>query len=56
MNNVIKCPKCSHEFSLELNCKRCEHKWRPRQDELPTVCPNPKCKSPYWNKPRKEKK
>ena len=32
-------------------CERCDHKWAPREDELPKVCP--KCKSPYWNIPRK---
>jgi DNA-directed RNA polymerase subunit RPC12/RpoP len=45
-------------------CLRCEHQWVPRglpemadgkkppeQDEEPRVCP--KCKSPYWNRPRK---
>jgi predicted Zn-ribbon and HTH transcriptional regulator len=33
-------------------CDRCGHRWVPRSklDELPTICP--KCKSPYWNKPR----
>lgn len=33
-------------------CERCSHEWIPRDKEQePTVCP--KCKSPYWNKPRK---
>ena len=33
-------------------CERCEHEWIPRNlDALPAVCP--KCKSPYWNRPRK---
>ena len=41
-----------------FRCERCEHEWIPRKPwsegkPLPTVCP--KCKSPYWNKPRKEK-
>ena len=33
-------------------CIRCNHEWVPRSkiDELPIICP--KCKSPYWNKPR----
>lgn len=41
-------------------CERCGHIWAPRQDKstdkktLPTVCP--RCKSPYWNSPRKNKK
>lgn len=42
------------------SCERCEghHRWIPRdwdqpkeQQTLPLVCP--KCKSPYWNRPRK---
>ncbi len=37
-------------------CERCGHEWIPRdaladEQTLPTICPS--CKSPYWNKPRK---
>ena len=33
-------------------CYRCLHAWKPLSiDERPAVCP--KCKSPYWNRPRK---
>ena len=36
-------------------CLRCDHKWVPRENsEKPTVCP--KCKSPYWDTPRKNGK
>jgi len=32
-------------------CERCEHEWVPRdKDQEPKVCP--KCKSPYWDRPR----
>lgn len=32
-------------------CNRCGHVWVKRNlDQEPKVCP--KCKSPYWNKPR----
>ncbi len=34
-------------------CERCRHEWVPRNEETPIICP--KCKSPYWNKPKKEK-
>jgi len=34
-------------------CERCSHKWVARNREEPRVCP--RCKSPYWNKPRKKK-
>lgn len=45
-------------------CERCGHEWIPRGaleeanagkalEGNPTVCP--KCKSPYWNKPREKK-
>jgi DNA-directed RNA polymerase subunit RPC12/RpoP len=34
------------------SCFRCNHKWVPREDnEKPLVCP--RCKSPYWDKERK---
>jgi len=33
-------------------CYRCYHSWNRRKKQLPKICP--KCKSPYWNKPRKE--
>lgn len=35
-------------------CERCKHTWTPREiNKEPRVCP--KCKSPYWNIPRKIK-
>jgi NAD-dependent SIR2 family protein deacetylase len=35
-------------------CERCDHEWLPRNRERkPKVCP--KCKSPYWNKPRQQR-
>ena len=36
-----------------LTCLRCGHCWVPRQEQV-TICP--KCKSPYWDKPRKQEK
>ena len=34
-------------------CHRCGHEWIPRnKKEIPRVCP--KCKSPYWDKPKKK--
>jgi len=37
----------------EFKCLRCDHPWNPRLAALPAVCP--RCKSPYWNKPRSKK-
>ena len=35
-----------------FKCERCNHEWIPNDINIePIVCP--KCKSPYWNKPRK---
>jgi Zn finger protein HypA/HybF involved in hydrogenase expression len=36
-------------------CERCSHKWISRENSthVPIVCP--KCHSPYWNIPRKNK-
>lgn len=37
-----------------FKCERCEHKWVPHDiKQEPIVCP--KCKSPYWNRPKKKK-
>ena len=33
------------------NCNRCNHKWIGKLAE-PKTCANPKCRTPYWNKPR----
>ncbi len=33
-------------------CERCTHEWIARGEGKPTVCP--KCKSPYWNIPKKK--
>lgn len=35
-----------------FQCERCKHIWTPRSkiEGIPTICP--KCKSPYWNKPK----
>ena len=35
-----------------LHCLRCGHDWYPRSPEAPKQCP--KCRSPYWNRPRKK--
>jgi len=35
-------------------CERCGHMWLPRGGKKPVVCS--KCKSPYWDTPRKNKK
>jgi Zn finger protein HypA/HybF involved in hydrogenase expression len=33
-------------------CERCDHTWVPREENVaPRVCP--KCKSPYWDRPRR---
>jgi len=38
-----------------FRCERCAHEWIPRNiEDEPRVCP--KCKSPYWNKPRRDTK
>lgn len=38
---------------MGYRCERCSHEWIPRgAEQEPFVCP--KCKSPYWNRPRKQ--
>jgi hypothetical protein len=37
---------------MGYRCERCAHEWVPKYDtQEPRVCP--KCKSPYWNRPRR---
>jgi len=36
---------------LECTCERCSHEWKSKGIN-PKVCP--KCKSPYWNMPKKQ--
>ncbi len=33
-------------------CNRCGYEFYPRHETLPQTCPNPRCRSPYWNKNR----
>ena len=39
-------------------CLRCGHEWQPRihktKNDKPVACP--KCRSPYYNKPRKNER
>ncbi len=38
---------------MGYRCELCEHEWIPRDLERdPEVCP--KCKSPYWDRPKKK--
>lgn len=34
-----------------FHCLRCDHGWIPRKPKKPLICP--KCKSAYWDRPRK---
>ena len=36
----------------KVKCFRCGYEWFPRKVTQPAHCPNRKCNSPYWNKPR----
>jgi uncharacterized paraquat-inducible protein A len=51
---MITCPSCGHEFEPQkLVCTRCGHEWYAKDpNKLPKVCPNLKCKSPYWDRER----
>jgi predicted amidophosphoribosyltransferase len=55
---MVTCPQCGHDFEpMKLRCLRCGHEWYPRDlHKPPKVCPNPKCKSPYWDRERRSKK
>jgi len=38
-----------------LSCLRCGYSWEAVSAKLPGTCPNKKCRSPYWSKPRQVK-
>lgn len=40
---------------MGYRCTRCSHEWLPMKSssEPPRICP--KCKSPYWDRPRRER-
>jgi hypothetical protein len=43
---------CMGETMLKAYiCERCRHTWVPAGIDKPRVCP--KCKSPYWDRPRR---
>lgn len=35
-----------------LKCCRCDHVWHPRKQGRPVLCPNMKCHSAYWDRPK----
>ena len=37
-------------------CERCGWVWMARTGEAPTRCANQACRSPYWDRPRKQPK
>jgi len=37
-----------------LRCQRCGHTWRPRTEDV-RQCPNPKCHTLFWDKPKGNK-
>ena len=51
---MVKSNTSSKYLILESNihnCNRCYHQWLGKL-ENPKTCANPKCRTPYWNKPR----
>lgn len=51
----MKNKKGANVLIVGNKCYRCDHSWRPNNiKRIPKVCP--KCKSPYWNKPRQKSK
>ena len=54
---VIKLPgKMGFLKSFVWHCLRCDHEWPPKATTAPKNCANPRCKSPYWFKPREPRK
>ena len=48
----LACATCG-AGRYEMRCTRCGHTWYPRvPGRAPKTCPNPMCKSPYFNRER----
>jgi len=43
------------KYPYKQKCLRCGHKWNSETETGPADGKCPKCRSPYWNKPRKNK-
>lgn len=44
---------CDSILDIFFNkCLRCGYAWPKKEGKTPGTCANPKCKSPYWNKPK----
>jgi len=41
--------------TLQYICERCGHAWTARYPTKPPPRTCPKCKSPYWDRPRQRK-
>jgi hypothetical protein len=57
--NLVTCPHCGKDFHLKnkLKCLRCGYEWYAKDPEKPPkTCPNPKCKSSYWDRERMQSK
>ena len=39
----------------QYTCERCSHVWLPKRPDsvMPKTCANAKCRSPYWDTPRR---
>jgi len=54
-NSIMKQEEGAKVWILGNKCYRCGHEWKPNNiNEIPRVCP--KCKNPYWDRPRQKKK
>jgi hypothetical protein len=42
-----------HRKRKPVTCLRCGWTWVPYGRTTPARCANPKCRSPYWHKPRR---
>jgi predicted Zn-ribbon and HTH transcriptional regulator len=48
----VKTPGRVSITRIGWRCLRCGHEWVPKREGFaPATCP--KCKSPYWNRPRR---
>jgi predicted Zn-ribbon and HTH transcriptional regulator len=40
---------------LGNRCSHCGYEWKEKNGVASKVCPNPKCHTPYWDRPKRNK-
>jgi hypothetical protein len=54
--STIETPAAAAYVLPQVFCYRCDYRWTPDSETPPQTCANRKCRSPYWNRPRRKER